>query len=122
MFRCSYCCSQFEKRTEKGTCPNCGAPGPKEVLKEAPKLSWYQSTRATIFRKVGYNPLNALASFIAFLLVAILVLAYARPDMRGTLQEPSVLLSIVVLGLSFMLNRFGLTLVAIVAFLVTFYF
>ncbi len=118
LWRCRFCGTTIDHLTTTGNCPNCGGVGPEEVKEELPKLSFYQSARAVIFKSAGYNKVMLVANFVTAVLIVSLVLAYFKPDFRNDLQEPNVLLAIFTLALNASLNRWGVFVFAAVGFII----
>lgn len=120
LWLCRFCGATLDHLTPLGKCPNCGGPGPVKVKEEVPRPSVYQSVKGTVFQSVGYNPLNTLATLLAIALVGLLGVSYAIPATRDGLQGINQVVAVALMGASVLLNRFGLTTLAVIAFMVAF--
>lgn len=122
MYLCRYCDALFPQPTERGVCPNCGGPKPEKV--EAPPLTMRatvtSSIKSLVFKKAGYPLVSIVACLATVLLVVLLGVAYAKPELRGTLQESNTLLALVLIGLNVLLNRWAGVAFAGLGFIIAF--
>ena len=105
-FECRYCGAVFEKRTEKGACPCCGAPNPRRVAEknEEPRVEvrtvykhvYVPETRSTparnyyvppkpkvsqrVFSKLGFRITVLLAVALAIFVVYMFIQAFKVGD------------------------------------------
>lgn len=121
MYKCNYCTATFEKPTERGLCPACGGPNPKEVKASPPSVqAQAASLKAQVFRKVGYNPVSIVAQLATIAFIVLLVLAFVKPEMRKPLLETNLLLGLVLIGLNVLLNHWTAVAFAGIGFIIAF--
>ncbi len=118
MYLCHFCQSTPD-HIVNGKCPNCGAPGPTEIVAALPKINAAQTLKSAVIKLAGYNK-TLLVSRLANLALAIcLGLAIVKPELRSSLYVPNILLSVASLWLNMSLNNWNVFIFAVIALITT---